>query len=397
MSARTPQSPASGRALDRRELLRRTAFAAGGLAFAGCGAGAASEARDGAAPAPVADRLARGGLVLGPGKEANERGDERYHLALLDLDAPGAEPTVIPTSFFGHGVVLDPRDAGRAVLFEKRGPGACELDLRAGAVTRPIESPPGREFYGHGAFSADGGLLFATETVVDDYHRGVTVVRDGRTLEELGEFPTYGAAPHDCLLVDEGRTLVFTNGGSPEAGGSAPCVTYVDVASEQLVERVELTAETLNTGHLAISSRGDLAVVSAMRDYLPRESLGGASLRPAGGELRTLVEPRDTTRRMIGETLSVAIHEPTACFGATNPKGNLVTFWGLERGALLGELALSNPRGIALTLDGSQFVLSYGRGTRLLRLDPATLQPIPGSLVPLSRMGGSHIVVHDLA
>lgn len=372
--------------IDRRQLLRWSAAAAGGLGLAGCAPRAAGGA----------GATGRRGLVLGPGKEGDERGNERYHLALLDLDADAPAPEVIPTSFFGHGVAIDPTDPGRAVMFEKRGPGACELDLRARAVVRPIESPAGREFYGHGAFAPDGALLYATETVVDDYHRGVTVVRDGRTLEELGEFPTYGAAPHDCVLRDGGRTLVFTNGGSQEPGGSAPCVTYVDAASEKLIEKVELDEPTFNAGHLALSARGDLALVSAMRDYMPRESLGAASLRTVGGELRTLREPGATTRRMIGETLSVAIHEGTARFGATNPMGNLVTFWAMADGRLLGELALSNPRGIALTLDGGQFVLSYGRSTRLVRVDPATLEPIPGTRVGTSRMGGSHVVVHDL-
>jgi hypothetical protein len=173
-------------------------------------------------------------------------------------------------------------------------------------------------------------------------------------------------------------------------------VTYVDARSETLLERIEFDTEALNAGHLALSTRGDLAVVSAMRDYMPREALGAASLRPKGGAFRTLREPRATTGRMIGETLSVAIHEETRRFGATNPMGNVVTFWGLDDGALARELALSNPRGIAVTLDGAQFVVSYGRGARLVRVHPTTLLPVAGSRVDSARMGGSHVVVHDL-
>jgi len=372
--------------LDRRTLLRAGAGAAAAL----CLPSRAAATRRRSAPR-------RGGLVLGPGKEANAAGQQRYHLALFDLDAAEPGPQVITTDFFGHGLAIDPTDPGRAVLFEKRGTGACELDLRERVVTRPITSPAGREFYGHGAFTPDGSLLFATETQVDDDYRGVTVVRDGRTLEELGEFPTYGAAPHDCVLRDGGKTLVFTNGGGQEPGDSTPCVTYVDAQTEQLIEKIEFDSEALNAGHLAISADGDLAVVSAMREYMPREALGAASLRPADGEFRTLTDPPETTKRMIGETLSVAIHEATRRFGATNPMGNLVTFWGLDDGALAGELALSNPRGIAVTLDGSQYVLSYGRGARLVRVDPRTLLPIPGTRVDSVRMGGSHVVVHDLA
>ncbi len=372
--------------INRRSLLQLGASASAGLLLGAC----RIEERI-SAPATW-----RGGLVIGPGLAENEFGDKRSHLSLVNLDLPQPTIQVTPTEFFGHGVVIDPTDPGRAVLFEKRGTGACELDLRSHSVTRPITSPKGREFYGHGAFSADAGLLYATETQVDDYHRGVVVVRDGKSLKELGEFPTYGAAPHDCILRDEGRTLVFTNGGSPEPGGSAPCVTFVDSETEKLIEKIEFDTEALNAGHLAMTERGALAVVSAMRDYMPREALGGASLRPVGGEFRTLREPVETTRRMIGETLSVAIHEPTGVVGATNPMGNLVTFWQLDSGKFLGELNLSAPRGIAKTLDGTQFIISYGKSTSLLRVDPGTLDPIPDSRVPESQIGGSHIVVHSL-
>lgn len=338
------------------------------------------------------------GLVVGPGRRASADGtSQTYHLSIVDLDAD--EPTMreIPLDFFGHGVTPDPTQPARACIFEKRGTGAAEVDLSSGEVLAPIVSPKGREFYGHGAFSPDGALLYSTETLVDEDYRGLVVVRDGRSLKELGEFPTFGESPHDCVLRDEGKTLVITNGGGQDRGGSGGSVSYVDVATEKLIEKVEIESPALNAGHLAISAAGDLAVVSAARDWMPKETLGGASFRPRGGAMRTMTEPAATTQRMIGESLSLAIHEATGTIGITNPRGSLVTFWNLRRGEFLGELALAEPRGIALTLDQRHFVVSYGRKTSLIRVDPESLEPVNGSRIPETGLGGSHILVHRLA
>ena len=51
---------------------------------------------------------------------------------------------------------------------------------------RRDQSDLGREFYGHGAFSPDGSTLYATESIIDEDYRGVVVVRDAKTLEEIG-------------------------------------------------------------------------------------------------------------------------------------------------------------------------------------------------------------------
>ncbi|NDG64940.1 MAG: DUF1513 domain-containing protein, partial [Planctomycetes bacterium] len=46
--------------------------------------------------------------------------------------------------------------------------GACEINLQSMEVVRPIPLHEGHAFYGHGAVSADGRLLYSTETRLDD-------------------------------------------------------------------------------------------------------------------------------------------------------------------------------------------------------------------------------------
>jgi hypothetical protein len=339
--------------------------------------------------------VTRGTIVGGGGYRS--KGVQHYVFARVDLDArtPIALPS--PIDFLVHGISVDPRHSTHAVCFEKQGPGACLIDLASGAVIRAITTSPTRQFYGHGAWSRDGSLLYATESHLDKGLTGALVVRDGSTLAELGTLPTHGVAPHDCQLVDDGRVMAIAHGGGlREARGAPPCVTWVDLASERLLERVLLDSPRFNAGHLRITSSGDLALVSAPRAGLPEidRQLGALSLRPRGRRLKTLAEPTAVTRRMIGETLSVVVHEATRLVVATHPLGDCVSLWRLDDGAHLGVLELINPRGVALTLDESAFVVSHmtPNGPQLSAWRTDDLSPTTLSVTP-SYLTGSHIFV----
>lgn len=338
------------------------------------------------------------GHILGGGSYIAD-GTQRFALAVVDLDAPAPEAELIPLGFLAHGIAIDPGDPTRAAVFEKKGPGACLVDLRARRVLRPIPTPPARRFYGHGAFSADGKLLYATESLVERAFAGVLVVRDARTLTELGTVPTHGASPHDCQLVDGGRTMVVANGGGSIDGGDAASVTYVDLASERLLERVLLDSPRFNAGHVAVTAAGDLALVSAPRDGLPspNQQLGAVTLRPRGGAARTLQEPQAVAQRMLGETLSVCVSEADRVVLATHPLGNCVSMWRLDDAGFLGTLELAGPRGVTMTLDRSWYVVSHlaGRSVRLTAFSADTREPV-GFHVDPSFTTGSHVFAHQL-
>lgn len=348
------------------------------------------------------DRRGKRGLVIGPGStRASSDAPMRFHLSLLDLDedAAGADPLAprhMGLEFMAHGMVPDPTDPSRLVLFEKRGKGACVADLRSLAVTRPITTADEREFYGHGAFSPDGRLLYATETVVGDDYRGVVVVRDGKSLAELGILESHGSAPHDLHLCEDGELLAITNGGGEREGGAAPSVTFVESSSGRLVEKLEVEEPAWNAGHVALSSRSELALVSAGRPWLGKEALGGVSLRTAGGSLRAMKTPPALVARLFGEALSVVIDEEARSVWATHPAAHLVTVWDLAEASLRGSYDLAWPRGIARTLDGAQIQVSQGVDGRLVRFDPRTLAPAPDAARAFGA-NGSHLLVHDLA
>ena len=377
----------------RRQFLRTTTLATGGLAtgvLAGC-----QKSEDAAGIWPGTDRQL--GLVIGAGRF--EDGDKTTHiLTLVDLDADATNLRWFGLDFFGHGVVEHPLQRNKAMVFEKKGPGACEVDLIAREVLRPVTTKKSRHFYGHGAYSPDASLLYCTESDLENDYAGVVAVRDAKTMEVLGEFPSYGSSPHDCVLVDDGKTMVITNAGGEIGSDTRPSVTYVDVANQSLQEKLEFDSDQVSAGHLAISERGDLVCVGAPRDGLADKAAkpGHITIRTLGGSFRTMQEPREVTDRMLAETLSVAIHEPSRSVLATNPAGNIATLWDLDSGSYLQHFDLEYPRGAAVTLDGSSFALSYGRGrSDLVRIDPKTHEVIADSTRTNTGCGGSHLFLYD--
>lgn len=344
--------------------------------------------------------MKRRGYALG-GAAYDRAGERHYALAVIDLDAREPRPDLVALSFLPHGLAIDPRDPCRAVVFEKKGPGAAVVDLyRPRAATRSIETDPQRHFYGHGAFSSDGALLYATEARLDDAFAGVLIVRDARSFDELGTIATGGAAPHDCQLVDEGRTLVVTNGGGPfDDDGAKGSVTYVDVSSGKILETVPIEDARFNAGHLATSPEGDLAVVSAPREGLPPgyPDLGAVTLRPRGSPPRTLSEPPAVVARMRGETLSVLLDGPHDVVYATHPLGDCLTAWRLSDGTWLDTIELTNPRGIAQTLDGEMLIVSHAHaGSVRLSALARTSRELLDFFVDPSFLTGSHVYVCPL-
>lgn len=373
--------------LNRRAWLRRL-VCAGGAAWTSLGC----SRQPAPVPPPPASRL---GVIIGPGQYVQQE-KKRFVLSVIDLDHARQPPQTIPLDFFAHGVVPDPTQPRRLVLFEKIGKGACEVDLIDRKMVRKVETVKERLFYGHGAFTPDGKTLFATETEVDADYKGMIAVRDGKTFQILDAMPTYGAAPHDCQLIDGGKTLVVTNGGAPVDREPRPSVTYVELSTKKLLTRLEFETPLINAGHLALTASGDMAVVSAPREGLPDmvDRVGGVSLRRGDQPLRTM-QIKGVTDKLKGEVLSVCIHEATGVAACTCPLGNLVTFWDLQDRKLIKSVEFRRPRGVALTLDNAHFVVSFGEG-EIAMTSAARLEPEPAMQFSPSLLTGSHILPYDL-
>ena len=327
-------------------------------------------------------------IILGGGKYQDlDSNAIRYVLSVVNLG--DGQRNLTDMTFLPHGIHRHPTDPYRLAVFEKIGPGACEFNLATNSIVRTIPQVDKRYFYGHGVYAADGATLLATETQLDTKD-GVIAIRASDDLSYLGEFPSYGKEPHECKLIDGGKTLVVTNGGG-DLSGDAPCVTYIDIASQKLIEKVRLTNARLNTGHLAVNKDGSLVVVSAPRSGLGAQHLGGVSIRPMGAEIESIANPQNITGRMQGEALSVTVHETAGLAAVTHPDGNMVTFWSLRDRALVKVVELPKPRGVEITSDQQKFIVSYGDEANLVSIPVASLKPDSTSIIAGSYITGSHI------
>ena len=329
-------------------------------------------------------------VLLGGGKylDGDDGGKLKFALSTLNVDTRQIQP--IATSFFPHSVAIDPRDNMRICAFEKIGPGAAEFDLSDLTVRRPLTTSTDRLFYGHGAYSADGEKLYATETYQQD-RRGVITVRRTDTMQLIGEFPTFGESPHECRLIDDGATMVVTNGGGNLGEDAAPSVCYIDVASETLLEKIELSEPRLNTGHLDVAVDGSLIVVSAPRSGLATDELGGISIRPSGGSMQSIIEPQEVTQRLQGEALSVAVHSERGIVAVTHPDAGMITFWRYGTREFIKFLLYTKPRGVTLDIEKKNFLIAYGNDARISAIDATTLEPLDWS-EPYTYISGSHIL-----
>ncbi len=346
--------------------------------------------------------MATRGHIIGCGGYRHKgKSKQLWVLALIDLDSLQPKAQTVEMKFLGHGITVDPLKEDHVAVFEKKGRGACFVDLKNRKVVKRISTSDRQHFYGHGAYSVDGSLLYATEARLDERFKGMLVVRDGRTFKRLGEFPSYGTAPHDCLLLADGKTMVISNGGGPIDTDDMPCVSYVDVASEKLLDKVELTSPRFNTGHLAMTAKRDLAVVSAPRDGMGRlkEQLGAVSLQPHGQPMRTMTEPAEVVGRMFGEALSVVINTRDGTVVCTHPDGGQLSLWNMYSGEFVRAYrSFQEPRGVSMTLDGKYYVVSHREGNVvcLSLIDADTQEHVPGFQVKPSMTSGSHIITHDL-
>lgn len=274
----------------------------------------------------------------------------------------------------GHGIAF--RRPGSDCLIFARRPGRFVrvLDLETGELQRQIDPIEGRHFYGHGAFSADGGLLFATE---NDYEMGrgcVGIYDCEANYKRLGEVPSGGVGPHDIALMPDGETLVLANGGihtHPDQGRAklnlptmAPSLVYMDAASGCLLEKVELPAQLhqLSIRHLDVA--GDGQVAFAMQYEGDRaDDVPLVGLHRQGEAPRLIKGPGDVEARTQRYAGDVAFDASGRICLASSPRGNLFTLWDAIEGRYLGMESLLDVCGLAPAGDVGTFLVSSGVGS----------------------------------
>lgn len=257
-----------------------------------------------------------------------------------------------------HGMAYSAA-TNRAVAFARR-PGTFAMVFDADGQAEPvvITSPEGRHFYGHGQFSPNGALLYASENDFDG-NRGMIGIYDARDkFRRIGEFDAHGIGTHDMTVSDDGTLLVIANGGietHPDFGRTKlnldhmePSLVLLDARTGTLVQRHGLppALRQLSTRHLDIGADGRIWFAcqwEGARNALP--PLTGWLSR--GEDISFVSLPEETTIRLGNYVGAIAVNRHEGIVGMTSPVGGAAVILDAQTGAVLKEEVVRDAAGVA--------------------------------------------------
>lgn len=319
---------------------------------------------------PPVDLAWAGPTAADPAFAAAAKIDEGYAIVLLTRD--GTILRQIPLSARGHDIALHAQ-SGRAVAFARR-PGTFAVAFDLGQQHEPVlfNAIEGRHFYGHGAFSADGRLLYVSENDIAAGQGVIGLYDVTAGYKRIGEIPSHGVGPHEIIRLDDGRSLAVANGGIdtvPEAGRTMlnlddmrPNLAFIDTATGALIARHELPASLnrLSIRHIAADAMGRVWFGGQWEgDAAETPELVG---RAGRDEALRLIEPASALGLPLkGYIGSVAASGDGRIIAASAPKAGKILYIAAESGAVVGESVLADGCGIAGE-SGAGFAVTSGLG-----------------------------------
>lgn len=282
--------------------------------------------------------------------------DGSFGVATLAENGTILERVALPAR--GHGLAHSAA-SGHAVAFARR-PGTFALifDTRRKSEPVVIHAGEDRHFFGHGSFSPDGRLLYASENDFEANRGVIGIYEAGDRYRRIGEFETYGIGTHDMTVSDDGRMLVVANGGietHPDFGRTKlnldrmePSLVLVDAVSGALIERHALppALRQLSTRHVDIDAKG--RVWFACQYEGPRNDLPPLAGHFSRGEdICFLKLPDETTVRLANYVGAIAFNRAQGLVGLTSPKGGVAVTIEAATGRVLREEAVTDAAGIA--------------------------------------------------
>ena len=300
---------------------------------------------------------------------------------LYGLDANGASTFRVPLPARGHAGAGHPSLA-EAVAFARR-PGlfALVIDCARGHVLQHLTPPEGRQFNGHGVFSADGAALFTSEQRSDTSEGVIGVWDAAGGYTRYDEFPSGGIGPHDLRLMPDGETLVVANGGIAtdqtdrrklNVPTMRPNLTYLSLSGSTR-QQVELEEDLRQNSIRHLAVRHDGLVGFAMQC---EGELGAATpllgLHRMGDAPVLAQAPLADELAMQGYAGSVSFSGDGSEIAITSPRGGRFHRFS-DDGAFLGALSRADVCGLAPM--GSGYLASDGLGG-LVSIDAAAPAPL---------------------
>jgi uncharacterized protein len=322
-------------AIDRRSLLLGT------LAFVGA--------------APVSRAFAAGESDVAY-VTAARRGDGDYTVLLLRAD--GSVLREVALSGRGHDIAIH-QPSGRVAVFARR-PGAFGIafDLKKTQAPHVFMPGEGRHYFGHGSFSQDGRLLYASENDIATGQGVIGVYDVARDFKKIGEHPTYGVGPHEIMLLADGKTIAAGNGGldtTPDAGREnlnvdtmEPSLAFIEAESGKLIAKHAMTGDlkSLSIRHVTQDVTG-LVWFGGQWEGSPSET--PPQLVGSAGPDRALkvIEPQAKGADLKGYIGAMAVNTDGRIIAASAPKAGHVLYVDTATATVIGQSDLKDVCGLA--------------------------------------------------
>lgn len=271
----------------------------------------------------------------------------------------------------GHGSALSP-DGGILVHFARRpGAFALALNLSNRTATKLIEPPANRLFYGHGFFSRDGRVLYATENDFDG-ERGVLGMYDTRDgFRRLGEISTGGVGPHEAILLRNGRVAAIANGGiatHPDfprlklnISDMAPNLALIDLETGHTIsaERLPPHLHQVSLRHLAEDADGRIWM-GGQFEGAPNQDVPLIHVYTRTDGISPLRDDDIPYRSMKQYVGSISVSVSGMEVAVTSPRGGVWMVFDAETQRLLRSGVIDDVSGVAPGTTG--FVMADGNG-----------------------------------
>ena len=291
--------------------------------------------------------------------------------AFFDADGRELFSTILPSR--GHDIARRHTKPEACIFARRPGNWAIIVDTDTGLVRKTLICEPGRYFYGHGVYSPNGQLLFATENLNGQKEGRIGLYDATNDYRRIGEISSHGIGPHDISLSTDGRTLIIANGGivtNPATGrdnidpdGMKPSLAFVDWNEGEATAALALAPDLrkLSIRHLAASRSGQVAFGCQYEGNLEEMPLL-VGLADAAGTIRMLSMPEADLAGMQNYIGSVSMDAREEFIAATSPRGGRTAFWNAKTGAFIGSRPTQGACGVAPTARDAEFLVSSGSG-----------------------------------
>ncbi len=263
----------------------------------------------------------------------------------------------------GHAAAAHPSQP-HAVAFARRpGTFAVVIDCFTGQVLHQLTPPAGRQFNGHGVFSADGTRLMTSEVVAEG-SAGRIGLWDAATYTRIGEWDSGGIGPHDMKRLADGR-IVVANGGIQTDPGDRTKLNIADMQPNlsllspdgALLDQVQLDPALHQNSVRHLALLGDTVAFAMQWEGDPALPVPQLGLWTPGTAPRLCPPPDAQAMAMQGYAGSIAATADRIAM--TSPKGGLLMIFDAQ-----GRYIATHPRadmsGVAPGATG--FVATDGQG-----------------------------------